>query len=144
MTETPLFDSIAFTDPLSGAPLEPLISARTPAGVPVCGALRVANTATGYPIVDSVARVTPELAQRHASWLVPFGLAPAARPGGSATDFQQESTVESFGWQWTWSSAMRTEACANRSAGSAIASGPAPALSALMTLRFIRTCSASP
>ena len=110
MSDTPLFDLVGWQDPISGVPLEPLVSARTPAGVPICGALRVAGTSTGYPIVDAVARLTPELAQRHASWLLPFGLTPAgaATPEGKA--FQLESTVDSFGWQWTWNSAMRSDA----------------------------------
>ena len=103
------FDRLRWRDPMSGAALEPIVTARTPAGVPICGALRVVGTQTGYPIVDCVARVTPELAQRHASWLAPLGLSP---PGTHATagDFQQEATVESFGWQWTWNSEMRCEA----------------------------------
>jgi ubiquinone/menaquinone biosynthesis C-methylase UbiE len=109
MTDTPLFDGLAFRDPVSGAALEPLVSARTPAGVPVCGALRVPNTTTGYPIVDSVARLTPELARRHANWLVPFGLSPAGAEAAAGA-FQEEATVDSFGWQWTWNTAMRTEA----------------------------------
>jgi ubiquinone/menaquinone biosynthesis C-methylase UbiE len=110
MSVTPLFDQLAFRDPASGVPLEPLISARTPSGVPVCGALRVAGTATGYPIVDCVARLTPELARKHASWLVPFGLSPAGGSGRPGDAFQSETSVDSFGWQWTWNSAMRSEA----------------------------------
>ena len=109
MSEIPLFDRVAWQDPVSSAPLEPLISARTPAGVPLCGAMRVAGTSTGYPIVDAVARLTPELAQRHASWLVPFRLTPAGS-GTEGRGFQPESSVDSFGWQWTWNSAMRSEA----------------------------------
>jgi ubiquinone/menaquinone biosynthesis C-methylase UbiE len=110
MIDTPLFDQVDLRDPASGSPLEALVSARTPAGVPVCGALRVANTTTGYPIVDCVARLTPELARKHASWLVPFGLSPAGGSTAPADAFQQESTVDSFGWQWTWNSAMRSDA----------------------------------
>ena len=109
MNDTPLFDLVSFRDPVSGAPLEPLISARTPSGVPICGALRVADTQTGYPIVDCVARLTPELARKHAAWLAPFGLCPA----GATTvpdAFQTESSVDSFGWQWAWNSAMRSDA----------------------------------
>jgi SAM-dependent methyltransferase len=101
---TPLFDRIVWRDPIGGAPLEPIVSARTPAGVPVCGALRVAGTSTGYPIVDCVVRLTPEAAHRHRHWLASLGLEPPA-----AGDLQSESTVESFGWQWTWNSDMRTE-----------------------------------
>ena len=110
MNAPPLFDQIAFRDPVSGARLEALVSARTPAGVPVCGALRVAGTKTGYPIVDCVARLTPELARKHASWLAPFDLAPAGTANAAVDAFQSESTVDSFGWQWTWNSAMRSEA----------------------------------
>ena len=110
MSDTPLFDLVAWQDPVSGRPLEPLVSARTPAGVPLCGALRVSGTSTGYPIVDAVMRITPELAQRHASWLVPFGLTPAGAAGPEGQEFQPESTVDSFGWQWTWNSAMRSDA----------------------------------
>ena len=101
----PRFDRIVWRDPLSGAALEPIVAARTPAGVPVCGALRVQGTSFGYPIVDCVVRLTPELAARHKGWLEAFGLQPP--PGG---DFQPESTVDSFGWQWTWNSNMRSEA----------------------------------
>lgn len=109
MTNAPLFDVVCWRDPLSGLPLQPIISARTPAGVPLCGALRVAGTSTGYPIIDCVARITPDLARKHASWLMPFGLSPA---GGDAPEaaFQSESSVDSFGWQWTWNSAMRSDA----------------------------------
>jgi ubiquinone/menaquinone biosynthesis C-methylase UbiE len=108
--QPPLFDRLAFRDPLTGAALEPLVSARTPAGVPVCGALRVTNTTIGYPIVDCIARLTPELARKHASWLEPFGLTPPAASATDAGAFQAESTVDSFGWQWTWNSAMRSDA----------------------------------
>lgn len=72
------------------------------------GALRVQGTATGYPIVDSVARLTPELALRYAEWLAPFNLAPAGQAPG-APSLQPESTVESFGFQWSWNSAMRSD-----------------------------------
>jgi ubiquinone/menaquinone biosynthesis C-methylase UbiE len=95
---------------MQGTQLEPIISARTPAGVPLFGALRVAGTSYGYPIVDCVARLTPELAQRYAEWLTPFELQPPPDSGGSAMTFQPESTVESFGFQWTFNTAMRSEA----------------------------------
>ncbi|MEA2235593.1 MAG: hypothetical protein QOC81_317 [Thermoanaerobaculia bacterium] len=101
---SPLFDRIAWRDPISGKRLEPIVLARTPAGVPVCGALRIEGTSTGYPIVDCVARLTPETANRHRQWLEALGLQPP--PAG---DFQSEATVESFGWQWTWNSEMRTD-----------------------------------
>jgi ubiquinone/menaquinone biosynthesis C-methylase UbiE len=110
MTDSPLFDRVSFLDPVTGAALEPIIAARTPSGVPICGALRVSGTETGYPIVDCVARLTPELARRHASWLTSFALTPAGGPADGAGRFQAESTVDSFGWQWTWNSAMRSDA----------------------------------
>src|SRR4051812_39001868 len=105
-----LFDRICWRDPLSGLPLEPIVSARTPAGVPICGALRIAGTNSGYPIVDSVIRLTPESAERHSEWLTPLGLLPPAPSVRENVGFQDESTVSSFGFQWTWNSAMRSEA----------------------------------
>jgi ubiquinone/menaquinone biosynthesis C-methylase UbiE len=109
LAELLLFDRLQWRDPLNGGPLEPLIAARTPAGVPLYGALRVAGTDYGYPIVDCVARLTPELARRYAEWLTPFGLQPPPSSGGPGVTFQPESTVESFGFQWTFNSAMRSE-----------------------------------
>jgi ubiquinone/menaquinone biosynthesis C-methylase UbiE len=105
-----LFDRLQWRDPLNGGPLEPVIAARTPVGLPLYGALRVAGTDYGYPIVDCVARLTPELARRYADWLAPFGLQPPPAFAEEAVTFQPESTVESFGFQWTFNSAMRTEA----------------------------------
>ena len=66
MTTTPLFDTISWRDPLTGAPLEPVIAARTPDGLPICGAMRVAGTSTGYPIVDCLVRLTADAALRKA------------------------------------------------------------------------------
>jgi ubiquinone/menaquinone biosynthesis C-methylase UbiE len=106
---TSLFDRIRWRDPLSGRALEPIVFARTPSGVPVCGALRIEGTDSGYPIVDCVARVTPELAERHRSWLEMAGLRPP-QPPDDAAGLQPEATVESFGWQWTWNSDMRSDA----------------------------------
>jgi ubiquinone/menaquinone biosynthesis C-methylase UbiE len=103
----PLFDRLALCDPIGGRPLEPIVGARTPAGVPVVGALRIEGTGTGYPIVDCVARLTPELAHRYAQWLDPFGLRPPALEDAS---FQAEETVDSFGFQWNWNANMRSEA----------------------------------
>lgn len=102
----PLFDRLAWRDPVTHAALEPIVAARTPAGVPICGAMRVAGTSTGYPIVDCVVRLAPELAHRHAEWLAPFGLTP---PETQRT-FQEQSTVDSFGFQWSWIGNMRSEA----------------------------------
>jgi len=102
-----LFDRVSWRDPMSGAPMTPIITARTPAGVPIHGALRIGDTGYGYPIVDSVVRATPELARRYASWLEPFGLQPPPEREGA---FQTEDTVESFGFQWSWNAAMRSEA----------------------------------
>jgi ubiquinone/menaquinone biosynthesis C-methylase UbiE len=104
-----VFDSIEWRDPISHKSLIPIVTARTPAGVPICGALRIEGTDFGYPIVDCVARLTPELAHRHISWLTQLGLAPPPAMRDAKT-FQHESTVESFGWQWTWNSQMRTDA----------------------------------
>lgn len=103
----PLFDRIRWRDPLSGRAMHPVIASRTPAGVPVHGALRIDGGETAYPIVDSVVRATAELARQYASWLEPLGLTP---PASNADAFQDEASVDSFGFQWNWSSEMRSEA----------------------------------
>ncbi len=102
---TSLFDRISWRDPISGLPLEPIVQARTPAGVPISGALKIAGTSNGYPIVDCVARLTPELAYKYRDWLTPLKLEPPT----CQSFFQEESTVDSFGWQWTWNSNMRSD-----------------------------------
>jgi ubiquinone/menaquinone biosynthesis C-methylase UbiE len=104
----PLFDTILWRDPVSGAPLDVVVDGRTPAGVPMSGVLQIRGTDRGYPIVDSVARMTPELAQRYAEWLRPHGLRPPDAAGDSS--FQTEATVDSFGFQWGWIQNMRSEA----------------------------------
>jgi ubiquinone/menaquinone biosynthesis C-methylase UbiE len=104
---TPLFDRLHWRDPVSGRPMAAVVTARTPAGVPLQGALRIADSNEGYPIVDGVVRATPELARRYARWLEPFELIPPSDRSGA---FQTEDTVDSFGFQWTWNSAMRSEA----------------------------------
>lgn len=106
MTSETLFDRLRWRDPVSGAALEPVVTARTPAGVPVTGGLRLAGSGWGYPIVDCIARTTPELARLMSDWLRLLELEP---PPDSA-EFQDETTVESFGFQWSWNSAMRSEA----------------------------------
>src|SRR4051812_9481824 len=100
-----LFDHLSWRDPLSGVPLEPIVAARTPNGLPVCGAMRVAGTNTGYPIVDCVVRLTADAAEQHRQWLEPYGLVPPARAAGG---FQPQATVESFGFQWAWVGNMRS------------------------------------
>ena len=68
------------------------------------------GTDYGYPIVDCVARLTPELARRFAEWLAPFGLQPPPESQEPARIFQPEATVDSFGFQWAFNSDMRTDA----------------------------------
>jgi ubiquinone/menaquinone biosynthesis C-methylase UbiE len=99
---------IRWQDPLSGLLLEPIISARTPAGVPISGALRIAGTSSGYPIVDCVVRLTPELAKKYSEWLSLLSLTPPKEQNMEKSQFQTEATVDSFGWQWTWNENMRT------------------------------------
>ncbi|MBN1126566.1 MAG: class I SAM-dependent methyltransferase [Sedimentisphaerales bacterium] len=103
-----LFDRLHWRDPLSGLPLEPIVLSRTPAGVPIHGAMRVSGTSYGYPIVDSVVRCTPNLAHRYREWLEPVKLQPPEKIEKEC-ELQHEDTVESFGWQWTWNKQMRNE-----------------------------------
>ena len=102
-----LFDRLRWRDPIQGGPLEPLVSARTPGGSPLSGALRIPGTSYAYPIVDAVARLTPELARRHRPWLEQLGLEPPPSPSGDA--LQQEQSVQSFGLQWALNPHMRSE-----------------------------------
>lgn len=106
----PLFSRVQWRDPATGLALEPIVCASTPAGVPISGALRVTGTSRAYPIVDCLARMTPELAWTHRVWLDALALEAPNPPGDSPLQFQHESSVESFGWQWTWNSRMRSEA----------------------------------
>jgi SAM-dependent methyltransferase len=90
-------EALHWCDPASGRPLTFLVTARHPTGRPLTGALVVEGTRTGYPIVDGIPRVTPELAARHEAWLTALGL---CVPEGAAG--QPIATVESFGFEWTW------------------------------------------
>ncbi len=102
-----LFDRIQWRDPTDGAPLRPIVQARTPAGVPICGFLVRDDQRWAWPIVDSVARLTPESAHRHADWLRASG---HQVPHAESEDFQGEATVDHFAFQWSWNSTPRTEA----------------------------------
>lgn len=102
-----LFDKVQWIDPVDGSKLEAVVLARNPSGVPIAGALRRPGTNVGYPIVDSVVRLTPELAHRYQDWLKVMNLEPPKID--NSVNFQNESTVDSFGFQWTWNSEMRNE-----------------------------------
>ena len=104
-----LFDEIRWRDPLDGRELEPVITARGPSGVPICGALRRPGTNYGYPIVDSIVRLTSDLAHRYRDWLAILELQPPPCLPETGL-FQPEDTVDSFGFQWNWNSQMRSEA----------------------------------
>ena len=98
-------ETLGWRDPLSGRPLTFHVAARHPTGRPLTGALVVEGTRTGYPVVDGIPRMTPELAARHRTWLDALGL---QIPTGLAV--QPVATVESFGFQWSWNSEPRSEA----------------------------------
>jgi ubiquinone/menaquinone biosynthesis C-methylase UbiE len=100
------FASLSWRDPLSGRRLVPSVTARNPAGKPLYGALVVEATKQAYPIVEGVVMATPELAFQHRDWLAMQGLQP---PQSSAGAFQETSTVDSFGFEWTWDASPRTE-----------------------------------
>jgi ubiquinone/menaquinone biosynthesis C-methylase UbiE len=102
------FDRLCWRDPVSGRRLIPRVTARTPGGTPLCGALQVEGDTRGYPVVDAVARLTVESARRHREWLPKLGLDGPGEDGRAG--LQSEASVESFGFQWGWNSAMRSEA----------------------------------
>jgi SAM-dependent methyltransferase len=98
-------EELDWRDPGSGRPLAFLVTARHPTGRPLTGALVVQGTRTGYPVVDGIPRMTPELAARHEQWLRALDLGiPAGTPG------QPTATVESFGFEWTWNPEPRSAA----------------------------------
>lgn len=98
-------EDLDWRDPATGRPLVFVVTGRHPAGRPLTGALVVNGTRTGYPVVEGIPRMTPELAARHEAWLRPLGLEAPARPPGQAT-----ATVESFGFEWTWNPEPRSAA----------------------------------
>jgi SAM-dependent methyltransferase len=98
-------EALDWCDPASGRPLTFLVTARHPTGRPLTGALVVEGTRTGYPIVDGIPRMTPELAARYETWLRALDLGiPAGVPS------QPTVTVESFGFEWTWNPEPRSTA----------------------------------
>lgn len=96
-------ESLAWEDPVSRRPMRLMVTGRHPCGRPLSGALSIEGTRTGYPIVYGVPQLTPELAARHAAWLTPLGLEP---PMGES---QASTSVESFGFEWSWDAEPRTE-----------------------------------
>ena len=98
-------EDLAWRDPASGRPLAFVVTGRDPTGRPLTGALVVDGTRTGYPVVDGIPRLTPELAARHAAWLRLLDLTPPAGPPA-----QPVATVESFGFAWTWNPEPRSAA----------------------------------
>lgn len=102
-----LFYQLRWRDPLSGQPLQVRSLCDSPRGLPLFGSLVIEGTNQGYPIVDGVVMATVQLAQKHQDWLTKQGLVvPTALPD----TFQHLDSVESFGFQWGWASAPRTDA----------------------------------
>lgn len=97
-------ESIPWQDPVSGDPLQLEIRARHPTGRPHVGALVRKQEDIGYPIVDGIPRLTPDLAHEYEDWL-PSGV----QPPGSIEVEQTGESVESFGFQWAWAGDARTE-----------------------------------
>ena len=98
-------EGLDWRDPASGRPLTFRVAARDPTGRPLTGALVIEGTRTGYPVVDGIPRMTPELARRHEAWLRALDLdAPVGDTG------QPAATVDSFGFEWTWNPEPRSAA----------------------------------
>jgi ubiquinone/menaquinone biosynthesis C-methylase UbiE len=97
-------EELSWRDPVTGQGMHMLVSSRHPTGRPLSGALQVAGTRTGYPIVYGIPRLTAELAEHYSDWLKMFNLEPPPRGKEQAL-----SSVDSFGFEWNWDSEPRTE-----------------------------------
>src|SRR5262245_64582262 len=107
--KTHLFDQLPWYDPWRKKKLIPTIASRDFTGRPLSGALVIEGTDIGYPIVHGIPRLTPEIADLHANWLEMFGLSPPPLPDETEQSFQNQQTVSSFGFQWSWDSEPRSE-----------------------------------
>jgi ubiquinone/menaquinone biosynthesis C-methylase UbiE len=103
-----LFYRLHWVDPIDGRPLTPRVLLEDPDGRPLYGALVTEDGRYGYPIVAGIVMGTPELAALELKWLRLMNL---EVPGGLNNEgFQPTTTVDSFGFEWTWDSEPRTEA----------------------------------
>ena len=100
-------ESLPWADPISGIPMDMIVSSRGLNGRPLVGALVVRGTNIGYPILNGVPRLTSTLARHYEKWLFMQGLQPPVS-GDNVDDSQDENSVESFGFQWSWDNAPRT------------------------------------
>lgn len=105
---THLFYRLPWVDPRDGSPLTPRILLDDSEGRPLYGALVTEDQKHGYPIVAGIVLGTPELAGSESKWLRKMGL--NVPDGATGDTFQRSSTVDSFGFEWTWDSEPRTEA----------------------------------
>ena len=100
-------ESLPWADPITKLPMDMIVSSRGLNGRPLVGALVVRGTKTGYPIVNGVPRLTPVLARRYEKWLMMQDLS-APIYAAHSYDGQEEGSVESFGFQWSWDNDPRT------------------------------------
>ena len=108
MDSVHLFDKITWYDPVYNRPLVPIIHSRDYVGRPHSGALQIAGTKYGYPIVYGVPRITPELANKYYKWLKISSLLPPPIKN-DFKKFQAQESVASFGFQWSWDAEPRTD-----------------------------------
>ncbi len=98
-------ENLKWIDPVSKKRMNMVVTSRHPSGRPLTGALQIEGTSTGYPIINGIHRLTPELAMHYSGWLEMIELNPPER----CNDRQSVSTVDSFGFEWTWDNEPRTE-----------------------------------
>lgn len=66
--------------------------------------MQIKGTRRGYPVINGIPRLTPELAHKFSEWVNMVGLEPPKISG----NIQALSTVHSFGFQWSWDYDPRT------------------------------------
>lgn len=99
-------EDLPWADPVTGEKLIADARSRDPTGRPYTGVLRRKSSDVGYPIIDGIPRMTPDLAREYNEWLSEIGVLP---PSDTDTDIQSLNSVESFGFQWSWDDEPRPE-----------------------------------
>lgn len=97
-------EQLPWADPITNEELKLVIESRDPTGRPYTGALRWVDSEVGYPIIDGIPRITPDMARKYEDWLASLEVFP---PKDTDTGIQSIDSVESLGFRWTWDADSR-------------------------------------